>query len=298
MRGMLTRQATRLFILLALLFGTFACTPQPTPPPPTATPLPPTATVTPLPRVPTPTATPLTCLSQPGSLDRGEIPTQGVPTSFIVYLPPCYDHFADQRYPVVYLLNGIAIPTDPFPVGEQWLQIGAATAADELIHAGDAAPFIIVLPEDRYWYTQQGAYFGQFLINDIIPYIDSHYRTVSDRSHRALGGLSRGGGWALEIGLTRWDLFGSIGLHSPAIRSEDAPNLETWIRDIPLDQWPRLSIDLGDNDRERGTTTQLEDLLSRYQVPHEWHLNQGEHDMVYWSAHVKEYMQWYADGFQ
>ncbi|HSQ40592.1 MAG TPA: alpha/beta hydrolase-fold protein, partial [Anaerolineales bacterium] len=199
---------------------------------------------------------------------------------------------------VLYLLNGIAFTIDPYPPGEQWIHIGAPEAADKLIHSGQSVPFIMVFPEDRYALIQQGTRFGQYMLNDIIPYIDDNYRTLADRDHRAIGGLSRGGGWAFQLGLTRPDLFGALGLHSPAILSSDRAVFECWIREMPSELWPRLYLDVGDNDRERHFNIRVEEVLTAYGIPHEWHLNTGAHDEAYWSGHVDEYIQWYADGWK
>ena len=294
MRGMYNRQAARLILLLSLLLGPSACSPT-NQPPPTPVVLSPTATQTPIPPTltvpPSPTSTPLTCLSQPGELQTGEVPTEGRPTAFIIYLPPCYEQFPELHYPVLYLLNGQTYTAD------QWVRIGAPEAADELIHSGQSIPFIMVFPEDRYWNLQQGTRFGQYLINDIIPYIDENYRTLADRTQRALGGLSRGGGWAFQVGISRPDLFGSLGLHSPAILSTDRAGLERRVRELSPNLWPRLYMDMGDNDREFAFNIQLEEWLTQYEVPHEWHLNTGAHDEEYWSAYVGEYIQWYAAGW-
>ena len=302
MRGMYNRQATRLTLLLSLLFGLWACSPSnqsgPTPilVPPTATRtrVPPTPT---RPPSPTPTSTPLACLRQPGELQNGEVPTEVRPTAFIIYLPPCYEQFPDQRYPVLYLLNGQPFSSDPYPPGEQWIRIGAPEAADDLIHSGQSVPFIIVFPEDRYWNLNLGERFGQYMLNDVIPYIDGHYRTFADRDHRALGGLSRGGGWAFQLGTTRPDLFSSLGLHSPALFGNDRAALERRARALPPELWPRLYLDVGDRDPEWAFNAHVEEVFTEYGLSHEWHLNTGAHDEAYWSEHVEEYIQWYAEGW-
>ncbi len=300
MRGMYNRQATRLILLILLLGGLYACSPT-AQPEPTATPLPPTATPTHVPPTvipPTPTATPLTCLTEPGKLETGEVATEGRPTAYTVYLPPCYEQFPDQRYPVLYLLNGQPFSVDPYPPGEQWIRIGAPSAADELIHSGKAVPFIIVFPEDRYWNIQQGTRFGQYLLNDIMPHIDGHYRTLTDRAQRAIGGLSRGGGWAFQICVDNPELFGSLGLHSAAFFNDDRLAFDRRVRELPLETWPRFYLDVGDNDLERDRNISLEKLLTAFGIPHEWHLNTGAHNEEYWSEHVMEYLQWYTEGWE
>ena len=62
--------------------------------------------------------------------------------------------------------------------------------------------------------------------------------------------MSRGAGWALRLGLTRWDLFGTIGLHSLAVLQKDASRITNWLADIPPSSRPRVFMDIGDNDPE------------------------------------------------
>jgi enterochelin esterase-like enzyme len=238
-----------------------------------------------------PTATPLTCLSQPGRVEDGSVETTKPAQLFLIYLPPCYDVQTKEKYPVVYLLHGQTY------IDDEWVRLGAPVAADNLIHSKKAVPFIMVFPDDRYWNVEAGAGFGDRLINDLIPYIDRNYRTLADREHRALGGLSRGGGWTVELGLKNYSLFGSLGFHSPAISSVDGPYVKNWVKSVPADAWPRVWIDAGDHDAELGSMTQFEQLLSFYGIAHEWHLFTGDHSEPYWNAHVTEYLQWYADGW-
>ncbi len=281
----------RIILIFSLFLGLSACSSS-TQPTSTPTDIPSTATIAPS-ATPTvvPTATPLTCLTQPGRVDSSELDSTKPPQLFMIYLPPCYDQNTSMRYPVLYLLHGQTYDDD------EWIRLGAPSAADDLIHSGKASPFIIVFPDDRYWNLPPGTAFGDRLINLVIPYIDQNYRTLADRDHRALGGLSRGGGWTVELGLKHYELFGSLGMNSPAIFTEDAPFIEDWVRAVPSASWPRIWIDAGDHDKELGTITQFESLLSYYQVPHEWHLYTGDHSENYWHAHVEEYLQWYAEGW-
>jgi enterochelin esterase-like enzyme len=238
-----------------------------------------------------PTTTPLACLNQPGRVSSGVVQTTKPAQEFLIYLPPCYDFKTDQRYPVLYLLHGQTY------IDDQWARLGAPAAADNLINSGNAQPFIMVFPDDRYWNVEAGPDFGDRFINGVIPYVDSNFRTIADRQHRALGGLSRGGGWTIKLGLTRYDLFGTLGFHSPAIFVEDAAYIDKWLTAIPHDQWPRIWIDAGDHDSQLGLTKQFENMLSQHAIPHEWHMFTGDHSETYWQAHVAEYIQWYADGW-
>ena len=281
--------------LLLLLGGFSACAP---PNPPISTPTLPSSTIPPtFPTTPTAspaptfTSTPLACLTNPGRVKEGSLDSTTPPQEFRIYLPPCYDEKTEQRYPVLYLLHGQTYTDD------QWIRIGAAEAANQLILSGESIPFIIVFPDDHYWNLPPGAGFGQRLVEELIPYIDSTYRTFPDRNRRAIGGLSRGAGWALRLGLTHWKLFATIGLHSLAVLQKDASEIPNWLAEIPPPSRPRLFMDIGDNDQEYEMALVVEAQFNNFGLPHEWHLYNGAHTEDYWSAHVEEYLRWYVEGW-
>jgi len=225
-------------------------------------------------------------------VEEGRLDSTNPPQEFLIYLPPCYDEKTDQRYPVLYLLHGQTYTDD------QWIRLGAVNIIDQLILSGEAIPFIIVFPDDHYWNLPPGPGFGQRLVDVLIPYIDANYRTFPNRNQRAIGGMSRGAGWALRLGLRRWDLFGTIGLHSLAVLQDDASEIRGWLADIPPSSLPRLFMDLGDNDPELSLASQVEAQFNDAGLFYEWHLYSGGHTEEYWSAHVDEYIRWYADGWK
>ena len=193
---------------------------------------------------------------------------------------------------MLYLLHGQTYTDD------QWIRLGAVEVVDDLILTGESVPFIIVFPDDRYWNLPPGPGFGQRLVEKLIPYIDSNYRTRPDREQRAIGGMSRGAGWALRLGLTHWNLFGMIGLHSLAVLQGDASEVADWLGKIPPPSRPRVFMDVGDNDQEFEMASRVESEFNRYGLQHEWHLYNGAHTEEYWSAHVEEYIRWYAEGWR
>jgi enterochelin esterase-like enzyme len=296
MQGMITRQAIKqMASLFVLLGGMMACSPQVQPAPTRTLPLAtvsPTfpATLTPSP-FPSPSTTPLACLTSPGRVEEGVLDSTDPPQEFRIYLPPCYDEKTDQRYPVLYLLHGQTFTDD------QWIRLGAVDVADRLILSNELPPLIIVFPDDRYWNLPPGPGFGQRLVEVLIPYIDSTYRTLPDRKHRAIGGLSRGAGWSLRLGLTHWDIFSAIGLHSLAASQKDALDMRKWLADIPEASHPRVFMDIGDNDPELTRASQVESQFNEFGLTHEWHLYSGAHTEEYWSAHVEEYLRWYAEAW-
>ncbi len=283
----------RILHLIPLSLILFACasniqpTPTPTLPPPIPTSKP---TITPTPTL-TPTATPPGCLSQPGQILQDSLPATNPPQEYLIYLPPCYRDFTEKSYPVLYLLHGQTY------IDDQWARIGAVAAADRLIISNEAPPFVMVFPDDRYWNLPPGPGFGARLLK-LIPYVDANYRTLDDRQHRALGGLSRGGGWTIRLGFTHPELFGSLGLHSPVIFTDDGPFLESWIKALSRQDAPRLWIDVGDRDKELGNARLLDELLIENKIPHELYVYVGDHSEDYWSLHVEEYLRWYAQAWQ
>jgi enterochelin esterase-like enzyme len=133
-----------------------------------------------------------------------------------VYTPPGYEA-ASTRLPVLYLLHGGG-DTD-----NSWSTVGRAGAIlDNLIAASKAVPMIIVMPAGHVstdFRLTPGVRMGHDAFNEdlvsvVVPYVDSHYRTVADREHRALAGLSMGGLQTLNISLTDSAGFAWIGVFS------------------------------------------------------------------------------------
>lgn len=267
--------------------------PTATTPAPAATTAVPTFTPTPTPTAsPAPTATPtrLACWSQGGRLEDGSLRTKYVPLplEYRVYLPPCYDQQTERHYPVLYLIHGMNYNND------QWDRLGADETADALIAAGEVAPFIIVMPRDRSWTQPTEDGFGQALIEDLIPFVDSHYRTLPSRIYRAIGGLSRGASWAVHLGLSHWQLFGALGAHSLPVFWADTSHVRAWLDAIPMQSMPRIFMDTGDKDYLIKSTLWFESVLDQKGIPHEWYLFPGYHEEAYWHAHIEQYLRWYA----
>ena len=256
--------------------------------------LPPTLTLTPS-LVPTstliPSPTPLPCNTQAGKIEPQEVQfaDSGGPFDFQVYTPPCFNQEASARYPVLYMIHGQTYNDD------QWGRLGVGAAADALINAHKAPPFLIVMPEEENTYADIYAEsFGSDVTDRLVPWIDAHYPTCADRSCRAIGGLSRGGAWALRLGFTHPALFGAIGLHSTPPFNTDPGLFPIWVRDISADQMPRVYMDIGRGDPFLSMASAFEAQLVHYNVPHEWYLFNGTHEEAYWSAHVAEYLEWYT----
>lgn len=246
---------------------------------------------------PTPSPTPerLTCWDEGGKIEPGEVRTNllPLPLSYRIYLPPCYDQNEDARYPVLYLIHGQNFNDD------QWDRLGVDESADALIAAAEIAPLLIVMPRDRSWSQPTEDKFGQVVAEQLLPHIDQNYRTKPGRTFRAIGGLSRGAGWALHLGFSRWEEFGAIGMHSLPVFWTDLPEIRTWLDAIPYQSLPRIYMDLGDKDRPQISKSAIwfEELLTEKNIPHEWHLYPGYHEESYWQEHLEEYLRWYTQNW-
>jgi enterochelin esterase-like enzyme len=236
---------------------------------------------------PPPTSIPRPCLNTSGKIITGEIEdpalTRALP--FRVYLPPCYGSDPETRYPSLYLLHGLQYSDS------QWDDLGVDEKAETLITTGIAPPFLIIMPWHRTGIDPETA-----TVDVLIPYIDRVYQTRSGPAWRAIGGLSRGGGIALRIGLRHPDLFSAIGLHSPANLYSRA-YIAAWVKDIPAEAMPNIWIDIGDRDTLLDSAQELIDLLDDLSVPTSWQVNPGSHNAAYWSSHLEMYLRWYSSGW-
>lgn len=147
----------------------------------------------------------------------------------IVYTPANYDKDSNRLYPVFYLISGT---TD---TEEVYYKVGRMNyILDNLIAEGKAQEMIIVLPYGNPTKllppqpSQNGGFgmmrdvVGEDMIGDLMPYIESHYRTINDADHRAIGGFSRGGNQGLGIGLRNLDKFSYLCSYS-SFTSTDIP---------------------------------------------------------------------------
>jgi enterochelin esterase-like enzyme len=215
---------------------------------------------------------------------------------YYIYLPPDYDQ-TDWRYPVLYLFHGW-----PYQAGD-WDTIGADEVADTSIQAGTLPPFIIVLPrgsEELYINTAGGDQsFESQVLNDLIPHVDATYRTRTDREGRAVGGISRGGVWSLEITFRHPDLFAVVGGHSPALKHNRAPAAYDpfYLLQQPGVASLRIYLDAGDADWALPSTQALHEALEEQGVTHQFVVHSGNHTPGLWAASMAEYLAFYAAGW-
>jgi len=131
--------------------------------------------------------------------------------------------------------------------------------------------------------------FENDLLKDIVPYIDSRYSTVADRDHRALAGLSMGGGQALNIGLVHPETFAYVGGFSSAPDTKSPPDL------VPDPSVPKqlklIWLASGNRDGLIRVGRGVHDYLKANNVPHIWHVDGNAHDTPEWQNNLYLFSQ-------
>ena len=214
-----------------------------------------------------------------------------------VYTPPGYGASTRQRYPVLYLQHGS---------GESergWTAQGRANfILDNLIAEGGAVPMIVVM--ENGYATRDGApptpgqrgneAFGEVVLHDLIPEIDRAYRTKADRLHRAIAGLSMGGGQALNIALANLDRFAYAGSFSGAggrnadwktVYGGAFANPETVNKRLKL-----LWFGCGTGDFLFEGAKNLHENLDSAGVRHTWWEGPGLHEWQVWRKHLHAFV--------
>ena len=238
------------------------------------------------------THTPELCNRQTGQIIDASVPSKLLfaPIALKIYLPPCYSKNSTLRYPVLYMLHGQTYTND------QWVRIGITASADKLIGDKRIDPMIIVMPnEDSSMTDPSTSKFGDAVVSEVIPWVDANLNTCAVRDCRAIGGLSRGGNWAVRIGLSNWQLFAAIGAHSTPLFFGDLSRIGNWVREAPAgEDVPVLYVDYGKSDENRKEIAQFNEELDRLGVVHDFSQFIGFHEEKYWSAHVEDYLRWYS----
>ena len=231
-----------------------------------------------------------------GTIHRHSYPSDarnGGFAAYFVYTPPGYDPAGDQRYPVVFLLHGFGDDE------RAWFEFGRANLiADNLIEAGKAVPAIVVTPHGHPapipfgGAVDWGSYgplnqqrMEQQVVGEILSQVEQNYLSLPGRDHRAIVGLSMGGGHALGIGSQNLDTFGWIGGFSsggtarefrqilqPLVTHQNDPELAPHL----------LWIGCGEDDFLIEPNRNLTAWLSENEVEHTWVETTGNHSWPIW----------------
>lgn len=201
-----------------------------------------------------------------------------------IYTPPGYSK--ERRYPVVYLLHGIGGDEN------EWVRFAQPDVMlDNLLADGEAVPMIVVMPNGRAQvndrptgnvYAQAPAFaaFEKDLLEDLIPFVEKHYSVNPERTHRALAGLSMGGGQTLNFGLGHLDTFAWVGAFSAAPNTRKPAELCD-----PRQAKEKLNLlwlSCGNKDGLMNVSQGVHRWLKENDVPHVWHVDATGHDPTHW----------------
>jgi enterochelin esterase-like enzyme len=213
--------------------------------------------------------------------------TVGTTRKASIYTPPGFSK--DKKYPVLYLLHGIGGDE------KEWLNGGTPQVIlDNLYADNKIEPMIVVMPNGRAMKddratgnimapdkVQAFATFEKDLLSDLIPFIEKKYPVIKDADHRAIAGLSMGGGQSLNFGLGNLDKFAWVGGFSSApntkLPEQLVPNPEEAKKKLKL-----LWISCGDRDGLITFSRRTHDYLKKNNVDHIYFIEQGYHDFKVW----------------
>lgn len=177
---------------------------------------------------------------------RTYVTSQGIPGTLLIYTPAGYDSNGKTKYPVLYLIHGGS------DTEETWTKVGKANLiTDNLIAQGKVKPMIIVMPYANTGLMMQKT-FGEDMMKNIIPYVESNYAVLTDRNNRAITGFSVGGGATLNIGLMNLDKFAYVCAYAPYNQTpEFKANFGNWNPDVANynKQLKLFTIYVGNNDQ-------------------------------------------------
>lgn len=167
-----------------------------------------------------------------------------------IYLPPSYSRERNRRYPVLYLLHGFGADNTAFIAGH-YQDLNIRVSMDELIRTGKVTEMIVVTPSARNGHD--GSFYANspvpgnwedFIIRDLVGYVDSHYRTRANRDSRGVAGHSVGGYGALRLGMRHPEIFSALYAMSPyGLNVDTAPapaTARSWVAAMSLTDVSRL----------------------------------------------------------
>ena len=251
--------------------------------------------------------------------------------NYSIYLPPDYDT-SQRNYPVVYLLHGY---TDD---DTAWIQFGEVhLTMDKGIAERQIPPMIIVMPDaGATWYINdhKGKYpYEDMFFKELIPFIDTAYRTRPHKEFRGISGLSMGGYGSLGYAMRHPDYFSACAAFSSGLLTDDAivsmedknydglfshlfgSNLSGenrltthWRQTNPLDLAENLDIktmksiqwyiDCGDDDFLYKGNAALHITFRDREIPHEFRVRDGQHNWTYWRTWISEGLAFIGKRFQ
>lgn len=236
----------------------------------------------------------------------------GAKRAYTVYLPPSFDKDLTRRYPVLYLLHGLWGCNDDWAKNSKLKGI-----ADQLIRSGEADEMIIVTPDADEgcgkdmqcgYFNMPGWAYEDFFFEEFVPYIEKTYRGVGNKQHRAIAGLSMGGGGTTGYAQHHPEMFvaaypmSALMQPSRVIRPKKANDkYEILNRSVEENDHVRFvenadeataralgtvawMVDCGDDDTLLDGNTAFHKAMRSKGIPCELRVRDGIHDWVFWNS--------------
>jgi enterochelin esterase-like enzyme len=217
---------------------------------------------------------------------------------FLVYTPPGYAQDTARRYPMLFLLHGSNDTSDG------WTTVGNVNfIADNLIADKKMVPMVLVIPN---FYPVASTNSGQrggggagnttfykYLLEEMLPTIESKYRIAAGRENHAVAGMSMGANQSLDLFFSHFDLFSSVGALCPSTYGQ----LESAHADFLADAMgnnPKIGvlwIGCGRQDPGHFNGSQrVAEVLATHQINHIWHPTEGMHNYAIWRDYLVEFL--------
>lgn len=233
---------------------------------------------------------------------------------FTIYLPKSYEADTAKKYPILYLLHGM------MGVNTSWFQDQRCKdVMDQLVASGEACEMIIVSPNAggniyagawNGYFNMPGWAYEDFFYKEFLPYIENTYRVISDKQHRAIAGLSMGGGGATSYAQRHSDMFCAAYAMSalmsipeqgaaPAQNPDDKMALLTqsvialscvkYVEEADDARKQQLRtiawfVDCGDDDFLLDRNIEFTQAMRKTQIPCQFRVRDGGHTSEYWHS--------------
>lgn len=250
----------------------------------------------------------------------------GCERNYTIFLPAGYDLEKDRRYPILYLLHGMS-ETD-----RNWSERGhLKDVMDQLVADGTVEPMIVVTPDaggmpveekQNGYFDMEGWAYERFFFEEFLPHIESEYRVIGDREHRAIGGLSMGGGGSTSYAQRHTDLFCacyamSALMHLPeadaaqlaegnkfAILTDAVHRMSCveYIKSADKDRIAELRtvkwyVDCGDDDFLLDCNLDYVKALRAARIPYNFRVRDGGHTWEYWHSALYNALPFFSRTF-
>ena len=231
--------------------------------------------------------------------------------NFTVYLPKSYKTDTDRKYPVAYMLHG-ANEND-----WEWANIPTSMINEVITKStadGMACEMIIVCPNATEgtmgYFNREGWNYEDYFFNELIPFIESHYRIIANKGHRAIGGLSMGGGGSFMYGMKHPEMFSSVYAISGAVpsslnvseQSKTPFSIQFNIDDLTEAQIKEIKtvdfvLDCGDDDFLFDANVACYQSMKKAELTCEFRSRNGAHASYYWYDSLGYALVWFTRHF-